>query len=252
MVIAIIQARLGSTRLPSKVLKKIENKTLLELYINRLTPSKLIDKIVIATTANVEDDAIAKLAKEINVECFRGSENDLLDRYYQCAKKYEGNIIVRVTPDDPFVDYEVVDRAIQIFLDGDYDFVTNHFEPTFPEGLDVEVYSINALKESWEKAKLLSEREHVFPYIQNNQNQFKIHNFKQDKDYSHLRWTIDHQCDFDMTEKIYSHLYKTKQIFLQNDILELLEKYPEIAEMNSHIKRKEGVNKTKENDGFIS
>ncbi len=252
MVIAIIQARLGSTRLPNKVLKKIENKTLLELYINRLKPSKLINKVVIATTTNIEDDAIANLAKEINIECFRGSENDLLDRYYQCAKQYNGNIVVRVTPDDPFVDYEVVDRAIQIFLDGDYDFVINHFEPTYPEGLDVEVYSINALKESWGKANLLSEREHVFPYIQNNQNQFKIHNFKQDKDYSHLRWTIDHQCDFDMTEKIYSHLYKTKQIFLQNDILELLEKYPEIAEMNSHIKRKEGVNKTKENDGLIS
>ncbi len=252
MVIAIIQARLGSTRLPSKVLKKIENKTLLELYINRLKPSKLINKVVIATTVNIEDDAIEQLAEEINIECFRGSENDLLDRYYQCAKKYNGDIVVRVTPDDPFVDYEVVDRAIQIYLDGDYDFVINHFEPTFPEGLDVEVYSINALKESWEKAKLLSEREHVFPYIQNNQNQFKIHNFKQDKDYSHLRWTIDHQCDFDMTKEIYSHLYKTKQIFLQNDILELLEKHPEIAKMNSHIKRKEGVNKTKENDGLIS
>lgn len=250
-VVAILQARTGSTRLPAKVLRKIKGKTLLELYVNRVKPSLLIDRIVIATTTNPQDDVIEQLAKKIGVDSFRGSENDLLDRYYQCAKKYNAHIVARITPDDPFVDYQVVDRAIRIFLDNDVDFVTNHFEPTFPEGLDVEVYSIDALKKSWEHAELLSEREHVFPYIQNHQDLFRIINFTQENDYSHLRWTIDHECDFKMTELIYDHLYDKKPVFLQADILKLLEVHPEIAQMNAHIKRKEGVNKTKANDTVV-
>jgi spore coat polysaccharide biosynthesis protein SpsF (cytidylyltransferase family) len=251
MVVAIVQARMGSTRLPSKVLKTIKSKTLLELYVNRVKPSKLIDKIVIATTTNLLDDAICKLADKIGVDCFRGSEGDLLDRYYQCALKYNASVIVRITPDDPFVDYEVVDKAIGLFKENDVDFVTNHFEPTYPEGLDVEVYSMQALERSWKEAKLLSEREHVFPYIQNHQDDFKIINFKQDEDFSHLRWTIDHQCDFDMAKTVYSYLYEKKNIFIQDDIIKLIEEHPEIAEINSHIKRKEGVNKTKAEDKYI-
>lgn len=251
MFIAILQARMGSSRLPNKVLRKIKGKTLLELYINRVKQSRLIDKIVIATTTNSEDDVIEKIASKLGIECFRGSENDLLDRYYQCAKKYRADVVVRITPDDPFVDYRVIDRAVQIFKDNQVDFVTNHFEPTYPEGLDVEVYSINALEKSWREAKLLSEREHVFPYIQNNQNQFKIINFKQEKDYSHLRWTIDYECDYEMTKVIYDYLYNKKPIFLQEDMLLLLEKHPEISKINAHIKRKEGVNRTKANDRIV-
>lgn len=250
-IIAIAQARIGSTRLPGKVMMKIKDKTLLELYINRVRPSKLINKIIIATTVNPADDIIEQLAGQIGIECFRGSENDLLDRYYQCAKRYNADIIVRITPDDPFVDHEVIDKALGIFLKENADFVTNHFEPTYPEGLDIEVYSFKTLEKSWREAKLLSEREHVFPYIQNNPGEFKIINFKQDKDFSHLRWTIDHACDFEMTKKIYDSLYDKKQVFLQEDILELIVVHPEIAEMNSHIRRKEGVNKTKANDKLV-
>ena len=251
MIIAILQARMGSSRLPNKVLRKIKGKTLLELYVNRVKQSRLIDKIVIATTKKPEDEVIEEIATQLGLECFRGSENDLLDRYYQCAKKYKADVVVRVTPDDPFVDHRVIDRAVQIFKDNQVDFVTNHFEPTYPEGLDVEVYSIYALEKSWKEAKLLSEREHVFPYIQNNQDQFKIINFKQDKDYSHLRWTIDYECDYEMTKVIYDYLYEKKPIFLQEDILQLLEKHPKISEINAHIKRKEGVNRTKANDRIV-
>ena len=251
MVIAILQARTRSFRLPNKVLRKIKGKTLLELYINRVKRSRLINKIVIATTKKTEDDVIQEIATKLGIECFRGSENDLLDRYYQCAKKHCADVVVRGTPDDPFADYEIIDRAIQIFKDNQVDFVTNHFEPTYPEGLDVEVYSIAALERSWKNAKLPSEREHVFPYIQNHQSQFKIINFTQDKDYSHLRWTIDYECDYEMTKIIYGHLYDKKPIFLQEDILQLLGKHSEISEMNSHIKRKEGVNRTKAHDKII-
>jgi len=248
MIIAILQARMGSSRLPNKVLRKIKGKTLLELYINRVKQSRLIDKIVTATTTKSEDDVIEETVKKLDIDCFRGSENDLLDRYYRCAQKYHASVVVRITPDDPFVDYEVIDRAIQIFKDNQVDFVTNHFEPTYPEGLDVEVYSIHALEKSWKEAKLLSEREHVFPYIKNNHDKFNIINFKQEKDHSHLRWTIDHECDYEMTKIIYDHLYEKTPIFLQEDILQLLEKHPEISEINAHIKRKEGVNRTKAND----
>lgn len=242
---------MGSSRLPNKVLLKIKGKTLLELYINRVKPSKMLDKIVIATTKKKEDDAIANLANEIGIDVFRGSENDLIDRYYQCAKVYNADPIVRITPDDPFVDYEVVDRAINIFLNNDVDFVANHFTPTFPEGLDVEIYSFKTLENAWKNARLLSEREHIFPYIQNNQSQFKIINFSQEKDYSHLRWTIDHECDYLMTKKIYEYLYDEKPVFLQDDILSLLEKYPELSAMNAHIRRKEGVNRSKANDKIV-
>jgi spore coat polysaccharide biosynthesis protein SpsF len=251
MIIAILQARTGSSRLPNKVLRKIKGKTLLELYINRVKESRLIDKLVIATTTKSEDDKIEKISYKLGFECFRGSESDLLDRYYQCAKKYHADVVVRLTADNPFVDFRVIDRAVQISKDNEVDFVTNHFEPTYPEGLDVEVYSIHALEKSWKEAKLLSEREHVFPYIQNHQDQFKIINFMQDKDYSHLRWTIDYECDYKMTEVIYDYLYEKNQIYLQEDILQLLENHPEIANMNSHVRRKEGVNRTKENDRII-
>lgn len=251
MFIAVLQARIGSSRLPNKVLLKIKGKTLLELYINRVKQSRLIDKIIIATTTRSEDDEIEKISHKLGIECFRGSENDLLDRHYQCAKEYHADVVVRITPDDPFVDYRVIDRAIQIFKDNQVDFVTNHFEPTYPEGLDVEVYSIHALEKLWKEAKLFSEREHVFPYIQSNQDQFKIVNFTQDKDYSYLRWTIDYECDYKMTKVVYDYLYDKKPIFLQEDILKLLEKHPEISKMNAHIKRKEGVNRTKANDKIV-
>ena len=226
MIIAIIQARTGSTRLPGKICMQIEGKTLLELFINRVKPSKKIQKIIVATTTLKQDDPIIDICKKANVEYYRGSENDLLDRYYQCAKLNGASIIVRITPDDPFVDHEVIDRGIDTFLNNNVDFVTNHFEPTYPEGLDMEVYSFQALERSWNEAKRPSESEHVFPYIQNNPDKFKIINFKQDTNYSHLRWTIDHQCDFDMTKLIYSYLYKSKPIFLQQDILDLIEKHP--------------------------
>ncbi len=251
MIIGILQARTGSSRLPQKVLRKIRDKTLLELYLNRAKQSQLMDKIVIATTIKPEDNIIKDIANKLEVDCFQGSEDDLLDRYYQCAAKYQADIIVRLCSDDPFVDYEVADRAIQIFKDNQADFVTNHFEPTYPEGLDIEVYSIDALGKSWKEAKLLSEREHVFPYIQNHPGNFKIINFTQEKDFSYLRWTIDYECDFEMTKIIYDYLYGEKPVFLQDDILKLLDEHPEISQINAHIKRKEGINKSKANDKIV-
>jgi len=136
MIAGILQVRVGSTRLPFKVLKKIQEKTLIELYIERVKKSKLINKIIIATTTNSDDDIIAQIANRINIDCFRGSENDLLDRYYQCAKQYDVDIIVRLCNDDPFVDYEIIDESISLLVHKTADWVTNHLNPTYPEGLD--------------------------------------------------------------------------------------------------------------------
>ena len=252
MVIAIIQARVGSTRFPAKVLKTIEGKTLLELYVNRVKPSRKIDKIVIATTENPADDAIYKLAQRIQVECFRGSENNLLDRYYQCAKKFAADTVVRLTSDDVFVDHEVIDRGIELFEKDGFDFITNHFKPTYPEGLDVEIYSFEALERSWLNAEMLSETEHVFPYIQNHQGEFRVLNFTQEIDRSGYRWTIDYEKDLEMAKKVYSYLYAKNPIFLQEEIIKLLEARPEIAAINVDIDRKEGVNKAKESDMTVS
>ena len=142
-------------------------------------------------------------------------------------------------------------QFFSIFLENDVDFVTNHLTPTFPEGLDVEIYSFSAIEKLWHQAKLLSEREHVFPYIQNHPEEFRIINFTQEEDFSHLRWTIDYECDYEMTKMIYEHLYDQKKLFLQKDIIQLLQKNPEIPEMNAHIQRKEGVNRTKTNDQIM-
>lgn len=244
MIAGILQVRTGSTRLPLKVLKEIKGKTLIELYVERVIRSKLMDNIIIATTVSDSDDIIENIANKINIDCFRGSENDLVDRYYQCSKRYGVDVIVRLCNDDPFVDYEVIDEAIDLLINKKADWVTNHLRPTYPEGLDIDVFSFSLLKEMWENASLKSEREHVFPYVYNNIDRFNVISMEQEKDYSDLRWTLDYEEDFKMVEKVYGYLYNDKRIFLQNDILELLEIHPEIKNINSNIEHYEGIKKS--------
>jgi len=250
MIAGILQARISSTRLYSKILKKIKNKTLLELYVNRIKKSKCLDKIIIATSIKEENDIIKDISKSLNIDCFRGSENDLIDRYYKCAKKYNVKIIIRLCSDDPFVDYNIIDRSIKIFQKNKNEMaiVTNHLYPSYPEGLDIDVFSFKGLEKCWIESQLESEREHVFPYFFYS-GKFKIINFKQKINYSHLRWTLDYEEDFEMTKKIYEHLYDKNPYFVQKDILELLEKYPEIKNINSGIKHYEGIKKSFKKDG---
>lgn len=251
MIVAIIQARLGSTRFPQKVLAELHGQSVLELYIRRVLPCKEIDKVIVATTTEPEDEKIAEVCAKVGVECFRGSEDDLLDRYYQCARRYSPEAVVRLTSDDAFVDHEVVDHGVRVWRETQADFVNNHFTATYPEGLDTEIYSFAALERSWREAKLKSEREHVFPYIENHQDEFKVAVFTQETDRSDLRWTVDYPCDLDMVKQVYAHLYEKNPVFLQQEILDLLDAHPEIVALNSHIKRKEGVNKTKANDSIV-
>ena len=245
MIAAIIQARMGSTRLPGKVLIDIQGKPVLEHVIERVRKSRLVDDIIIATTDNEQDKAIIDFAKARGLYYYAGSEDDVLDRFYQAAQKFGAETIVRITPDDPFKDPEVIDKVIGYYLANKdkLDYVSNTIKPTYPEGLDVEVFSFVALERAWREAKMPSEREHVTPYIWNHPELFRLANIENDKDLSHLRWTLDYEEDLRLVREIYARLYHG-QVFLMKDILALLRVEPELARINQGITRNEGYLKS--------
>jgi spore coat polysaccharide biosynthesis protein SpsF len=253
MITAIIQARMGSTRLPGKVLKKIKGKTLLEILVERLRQAKKIDQIIIATSTDKKNLAIVKLAKKINCPYFIGNENDVLDRVYQAAKKFKAQTIIRVTADCPFHDPELVDQIVEFYLKNKskYDYVSNVDPPSFPDGLDLWIIPFKTLERAWKEAKLTSEREHVCPYIWKNPHLFKIGHFESKKDYSHLRWTVDDIGDFNFIKKIYEKLYKKGKIFHMKDILDLLKKHPELHKTQEGKIRDAGYLKSVKNDKKI-
>lgn len=248
MITAIIQARMGSTRLPSKVIKKIEGRPLLWHIIERIKHAKSINEIIVATTTNKEDEKIIKIAKKSGVKTFSGSENDVLDRFYRAAKKFNSDIIVRITPDDPFKDPKIIDEFVNYFLKNNLDYVSNTIKPTYPEGLDIEIFSFKALEKAWLEAKLASEREHVTPYIWKNPKKFKIKNLSYKEDLSNLRWTIDYLEDLKFAREVYKRLYPVQKIFLMEDILKLFKKEPELQKINQGIRRNEGYIKSLIND----
>lgn len=241
VTIAIMQARMGSTRLPGKVLVPIAGKPLLEHIIDRVKRSQAIDKIVVATTVKKQDKPIIAIAQKCNVDSFIGSEKDVLDRFCQAAKKYRAGTIVRTTADNPFVDPEVIDKVVGYYLKHkkSVDYVSNTIKPTYPEGLDVEVFSSGALEKAWREAKRPSEREHVTPYIWNHPERFRLANIENDEDLSHLRWTLDTEADLRFAREIYARLYHG-QVFLMKDILALLRAEPELAQINQGIARNAG------------
>ena len=189
MIGCIIQARMGSTRLPGKVMLDVEsNKTVLYFVIKQLQSCKLVDKIIVATTTLEDDKQIANFSKQLGIDSFRGSSDNVLDRYYQCAKEYSVSTIVRIPSDKPLIDPEIVDNVVSMFMNSSYDYITNFLpNPTFPSGTEVEVFSINALKKAWEKAKIPSEKEHVTPYFINHEDKFKIFHTENSENLSHLR-----------------------------------------------------------------
>lgn len=248
-IVAIVQARMSSTRLPDKVLMNIMGQPLLAHVIDRISKSKLVNSnIILATTSNPADHDIVNFAKEYHLDCFVGSEEDVLDRFYQAAKQADADIIVRITSDDPFKDPEVMDEIIQIMIDGDFDYVSNTIKPTYPEGLDIEVFRITALEKAWREAIKTSEREHVTPYIWKHPELFNLKNVENDIDLSAMRWTLDTQRDFEFTKAIYKRLYIPGKIFLMKDILKLLNEVPELKEINAGIARLSGYKHSLEED----
>ena len=250
MIGCIIQARMGSSRLPGKVLMKSDNgMPILYHVINQLRHCSKVKNLVIATTTNQEDDEIEKFADNNSVNVFRGSEKDVLDRYFQCAKKYSFSTIVRITSDCPLIDPQIVDKVIERFFSGNYDYATNTLIRTFPIGTDVEVFSFSALETAWKNAQLPSEREHVTPHLRNKGN-FKTINVENDTNISNLRLTVDRIEDFELIKEILNNL-SINPIHLEN-ILELFSRKPELIEINKHINNNEGLDRSlKEDEEFI-
>ncbi len=240
-VVAIIQARMGSTRLPGKVMKEILGKPVILWDLERVSHSKLIDEIVVAVPYGKENDVIVDTIKEYNdkIVTTRGSEEDVLDRYYQAAVQTNADVVVRITSDCPLIDPVVIDSVIKQFLDNDCDYCSNSLTRTYPRGLDTEVFSFKVLENAWNEANKDYEREHVTPYIIENPDKFKLLNVASDIDLSHLRWTLDTKEDFEFINAVYKRIFPKKQLFLMDDILELLSREPELIDINSHIEQKQ-------------
>jgi spore coat polysaccharide biosynthesis protein SpsF len=243
-VVAILQARLGSTRLPEKTLKIIFDKPLLEHIIERVRAARRVHEVVVATSTARQDDPIADLAQRVGVHAFRGSEDNVLERFYGAAARHAADVCVRVTADDPFKDPEIIDQAIALLLENKHDYCSNTMQPTYPEGLDIEVFRFVVLQRAFKEASLPSDAEHVTPYIWKHPELFALHNFQCAQDLSHLRWTIDYENDLLFAREVYKRLYPEKHIFLMRDILKLLADEPSLSAINGGVARNEGYQKS--------
>lgn len=238
--IAIIQARMGSTRLPGKVLKKILGKPMLELQLERIKKAKLIDRIVVATTTKLQDDPIVLLTKKLKVAVYRGSEVNVLDRYYQAAHKYQADIVVRLTGDCPLIDPTLIDQAINVLKTGDYDYVSNVHIRSFPRGMDVEVFNFPTLRKSWHRAKTTYDREHATAYIYSHPRHFRLKVIlaPQNLRRPDLRLTVDEPDDLKLIRQIYQRLYPQKPNFNLQDIIILLDQHPKLTTINQTVTQK--------------
>lgn len=237
-VAAIIQARCGSIRFPNKVFADICGNPLIWHVAHRLKFAETVNEIVLATTTNPLDDKLSDWGVNHGITVFRGSENNVLNRYYEAAQFVNADIIVRITADDPFKEPIIIDRAVRKLIEEQADFVCNNCPPSYPEGLDVEVVTKTALEIAEHQSESPFEREHVTQYFYHHPSSFKILNINNVENLSNLRWTIDTKVDFLMVQEVYSRLYNADaSIFHMDDILKLLKQYPEISKMNADVAR---------------
>jgi spore coat polysaccharide biosynthesis protein SpsF len=241
-IIAITQARTGSTRLPGKVLKKIENETLLEMHIRRIHVSKKIEQLIVATTTLPEDMQIVTLAGRLGIQSYQGSVDDVLDRFYKALQDKSVDYVVRLTSDCPLIDAALIDKVIQHTVDKNLDYCSNTLAPVYPDGQDVEVFKYSALETAWREAKSKSDREHVTPFIWRNStfkngSMFTSDNFYEEYAYSHLRMTVDEPIDFELISRMIKELGRDCSWL---DYAQYLEKNPEVRMINETIGRNEG------------
>jgi spore coat polysaccharide biosynthesis protein SpsF len=228
---------MGSTRLPGKVLRKLGARTVLACVIHRVRRFRHIDSLLVATTLEPADDQLAEEAASCSAGVFRGSEIDVLDRYYQAARYARADAIVRITSDCPLIDPEISDRTIQIFLDEQPDYASNTLERTYPRGLDTEVMKFSALERAWQEASEPYQRAHVAPYLYQNPGKFRLRSVKGASDFSGYRWTLDTPEDLEFLQEVYARLGGSED-FTWRDVLRLLGREPALAEMNRHIRQK--------------
>lgn len=250
MVVAIIQARMGSTRLPKKVLKDICGHPMLWHVINRVRMSRRIDKAVVATTELSEDDLLAEKCQEWEIDVFRGSAEDLLDRYYNAAVKFSADPIVRITGDCPLIDPMLIDMVVESYVQlGRYDSVALDIA-TFPDGLDTRIFSFKALQKTYKQAELPSDKENIISYMRNHPELFRLYSIPHKEDLSHIRLTVDEEKDLIFVRKIFKRLAgpKDEEPFYLKDIIKLLKEEPSLLEINSNIQRDQGYLKALDRD----
>ena len=246
-IVAIIQARMGSTRFPGKVLETICGKAMITHVIERTKEAKRISQIIVATTSSEKDDRLVREVEQIEViSVFRGNEEDVLERYYRAAQQNGAEVIVRITSDCPLIDPAIMDRMIEVYVKRitertPVDYLSNTLVRTFPRGLDAEVFSLNALERAFHEAKKYYQREHVTPYIWRHPRKFTLECFKNNEDLSFHRWTVDEKEDLQLIREIYRELYGEGRCIHFKEVIDLFTRRPHLCEINAHITQKELV-----------
>ena len=244
--IALIQARMTSSRLPGKVLQDVAGKPMLLRVVDRAQQVKSIDLVAVITSTHESDDAIERCCIENSVSCFRGNLDDVLDRYYQASRHFQADNIIRITADCPLLDPIIVDKVVKAFNGGAYDYVSNTIECTYPDGLDTEVFRFAVLEKAWREACLKSEREHVTAYIYKHPEFFQLGVVKNIKDLSTLRWTVDTPSDLEFVRTVYTGF--TNEYFGMEDVLRFIKEHPETVDLNANQERNEGYLKSLKED----
>lgn len=250
MIAGIIQARLGSSRLPGKIMLQACGKSMLELMIERVKRSEKLEKIIIATSTNNEDDEIVEFCKRVKIDCYRGSEYDLLTRYKEAADTFGADVIVRLTSDTPIIDSKTIDDAVEVYVKNNYDFVSNCYPMprTYPDGTNVEIFSRELLNEVDREARKPSEREHVTFFMWMQPKRYRICRVDYQKDISKYRLNLDYKEDYIVLKAIFEALYPKNQNFTMEDALKWLDEHPDIHKINSNIKQGQGFVKSLEAD----
>jgi spore coat polysaccharide biosynthesis protein SpsF len=247
---AIIQARMSSSRLPGKIMADINGKPMVRRVVERARQSRMIDSVVVATSDHPDDDILTDYCSRSGIPCLRGNLNDVLDRYYSAACSIGADILIRLTADCPLLDPTIIDRVIGVFCEGDFDYVSNTLECTYPDGLDTEVFSFAVLERAWREARLKSEREHVTSYIYKHPEVFRCGGVKHAEDLSAMRWTVDRPEDLMFVRAVYAHFGTSD--FGMTETVEFLKTAPHLSRINAHIQRNEGYRKSLQEDVLVN
>lgn len=244
--VILLQARMGSSRMPGKVLREVCGKTLLELQVERLRLVRGATRVVVATSVNAADDVIARWCGDFGVDCFRGSEDDVLDRFYWAAKEFDAQVVVRTTADCPLNDPAVLSEILGHLLDrmDSCDFVSNALHRTFPYGIGGAAFKFSCLEEAWREAVDPAEREHVTSFIYWRPERYRLACVTSGGDYSKYRWTVDTEADFELVRLILENIYPKNPLFSWKDVLPLIERHPEWSEINAHVRQKIAIRTT--------
>lgn len=249
MIVGITQARMSSSRLPGKVLKPILGHPMASYQLERTKRSQLLDKSILATSTDVSDNPLVDYFEQNNQPVFRGSLNNVLNRYYECAKLHNATHVVRLTADCPLIDPDLIDKTIEQHLKNGNDYTST---AGFPVGMSVEVFRFSVLEKAYYEAKLRSQREHVTLFIYQHPELFKLGHHTNTTNLSHLRWTVDYPEDFEFVSQIYQKLFPKNPQFSMNDVLSLLEKEPPLIKINAHMKHNEGLEKSLREDRMMT